>query len=506
MINGKRYYFDYNGYAMKNGTYSGVLFEDEYEGYTGIYNGLYYVNGITAPYGLYKIDGDYYLSDWGGIIKTNGTYYVGTTHCDLPVGNYEFGADGKMLNGIVEKDGTLYLYKNGITSTYGLFEIDGDYYYSFWGGVIKTNGTYYVSTTYCDLPVGNYTFDAEGKMLNGVVEKDGKLYLYTNGITATCGLFEIDGDYYYSFWGGEIKTNGTYYVTNSYCDLPAGNYTFDAEGKMLNGVVEKDGKLYLYTNGITATCGLFEVDGDYYYSFWGGEIKTNGTYYVTDSYCDLPAGNYTFGADGKMYAGVVEVDGKLYLYTNGITAANGLYKIGDDYYYSSWGGAIQTNGTYYVSVSYCDLPVGNYTFGADGKMQNGIVESDGELYLYVNGLTANAGLYEVNGDYYCTAWGGKIQTNGTYQASVSYCDLPTGSYTFDADGKMLNGFVTKENKIYYYKNGVTPAPGLIEVDGDYYFVNWGGEIVTSKTFFVWETNGLSIKMNYTFDETGKIIG
>ncbi|MBR5272415.1 MAG: phosphodiester glycosidase family protein, partial [Clostridia bacterium] len=102
MIDGKYYYFDSKGYAKTNGTYANVLFKDTYEAYTGFHtkDGVlyYYVNGKTATNGLYEIDGDYYYVYWGGVVKTDGRYYIGTTFCDLPAGNYTFGADGKMLN------------------------------------------------------------------------------------------------------------------------------------------------------------------------------------------------------------------------------------------------------------------------------------------------------------------------------------------------------------------------------------------------------------------------
>ncbi|MBR5272380.1 MAG: phosphodiester glycosidase family protein, partial [Clostridia bacterium] len=101
-VDGKYYYFNHHGYAQTNGTYSGYLFKDTYEAYTGFHtkDGVlyYYVNGKTATNGLYEIDGDYYYVYWGGVVKTDGRYYIGTTFCDLPAGNYTFGADGKMLN------------------------------------------------------------------------------------------------------------------------------------------------------------------------------------------------------------------------------------------------------------------------------------------------------------------------------------------------------------------------------------------------------------------------
>lgn len=509
-INGKFYYFNHHGYAQNNGTYAGRLFKDDYAAYTGFHekNGVkcYYINGVTATNGLYSIDDEYYVVTWGGVVRTDGKYYCSATFCNLPVGTYWVDAEGKMLNGIIEMDGISYLYVNGQPASNGLYKVGDDYYFSTWGGVLKTDGRYNVSTSYCDLSAGNYTFGVDGKMLNGVVDVDGKLILYVNGVTATKGLYEVNGEYYYSYWGGELKTNGRYYVSTSYCDLPAGNYTVDAYGKVLDGVVEVNGKLYLYVNGTTATKGLYEVDGEYYYSYWGGELKTDGRYYVSTTFCDLPAGNYTLGADGKVLDGVVDDNGKLYLYVNGSTASKGLFNLDGAYYFSDWGGVLKTAGTYYVSATYCgELTAGNYAFGADGKMLDGVVEIDGVKYLYINGTTASNGLYKFGEDYYLSTWGGVLKTDGRYYIGTTYCDLPAGNYTTDENGKILNGFMTKADGIYYFVNGSTPAPGLIYVDGDYYYVNWGGKLVTNQTFYVSRTNGYTIPMNYTFDENGRLV-
>ena len=133
-IDGKKYYFDSKGYALKNGTYASHLFLDDYAAYTGLYekdNVLYYYqDGRTATCGLFYIDGDYYYSYWGGVVKTSGQYYVSRTYCDLPVGTYEFAEDGKMLNGIIEKNGVNYLYIEGKPAKYGLYNIDDDYYFA----------------------------------------------------------------------------------------------------------------------------------------------------------------------------------------------------------------------------------------------------------------------------------------------------------------------------------------------------------------------------------------
>ena len=139
-------------------------------------------------------------------------------------------------------------------------------------------------------------------------------------------------------------------------------------------------------------------------------------------------------------------------------------------------------------------------------MLNGIEEVDGKLYLYENGSTATYGLFEIDGAYYYSYWGGELMVDGRYYASKSYCDLGAGNYTFGADGKMLDGFVTVDGVKYYYENGTCPAPGIIEVDGDYYFVTWNGKVITNQKFYVFEGNGYTIDMTYTFDETGKIVG
>lgn len=502
-VDGTYYYFDFHGYALK-GTYAGRLFGDDYKAFTGILEKdgtrYYYENGVTGTYGLIEFEGDYYFIYWGGAVKT-GLQYVATTFCDLPTGTYEFGEDGKMLQGIVEKDGVIYFYVNGKLAEDGLYCADGEYY-AIKDGKAQS-GTQQVEKSFCDLPAGTYEFGSDCRMFNGILEKDGTLYYYVNGRTGTYGLFEIDGDYYYVYWGGVIRT-GQQYVGTTYCDLPAGNYEFGADGKMLNGIVEKDGVLYHYVNGRTGTYGLYEVDGEYYYVYWGGVVKT-GTQYVGTSYCDLPAGNYEFGEDGKMLRGVVEKDGILYYYVNGRTGTYGLVEEDGKYYYVYWGGLIKT-GLQYVGTTYCDLPAGNYEFGEDGAMLNGVVEKDGTLYLYQNGQTSTNGLFEIGGKYYYAYWGGVIRT-GLQYVGTTYCDLPVGNYEFGEDGAMLDGFVHRDGEIYYYVKGHTPAPGLIRVDGDYYFVNWGGKLVRNQTFFVWETNGLvDLKMNYTFDADGKIIG
>ena len=83
--------------------------------------------------------------------------------------------------------------------------------------------------------------------------------------------------------------------------------------------------------------------------------------------------------------------------------------------------------------------------------------------------------------------------------------LPEAEYEFGADGKMLDGFVTKADGLYYYENGKPGRVGLNYIDGYYYFVDYSGKLTVNKTQYIWATNGLTIEMNYRFDELGRAV-
>ena len=263
----------------------------------------------------------------------------------LPRGTYHFGPDSKLVlnyqpenptpdpeqkNGLIEENGQLVYYVNGVKTHAGLIEIDGYYYY------IKSNCTavrdcdYFVSNTNDLLPRATYHFDADGRMTNpptdpgtgggtepaepknGLVEEGGQLVYYVDGVKTHAGLIVIDGYYYY------IKSNCTavrdcdYFVSDTNGLMPRGTYHFDVDGKMTdvtppseeptvkNGLVEEGGELVYYVDGVKTHAGLIQIDGDYYY------IKSNCTavrdcdYFVSNTNDLLPRATYHFGADGKM--------------------------------------------------------------------------------------------------------------------------------------------------------------------------------------------------------------
>ncbi|MBE6933611.1 MAG: hypothetical protein E7462_00935 [Ruminococcaceae bacterium] len=526
-IDGDYYFFSYSGPAIRGQKYyawethcdlpcgnyifgpDGKMANGLVEMSDGLY---YYFNGKidSSKAGLHKIGDDYYFVSSSGKCVT-GAYYAWATHCDLPCGNYEFGADGKMLDGIVEKENGYYYYINGKidSNQAGLHKIGDDYYFVSSAGKCVT-GTYYAWATHCDLPCGNYEFAADGKMLNGIVEKANGYYFYVNGKIDSnqAGLHKFGDDYYFISSAGKCVT-GTYYAWATHCDLPCSNYEFAADGKMLQGLVEKADGLYYYVNGKIDSnqAGLHKIGDDYYFISSAGKCVT-GNYYAWATHCDLPCGNYEFAADGKMLQGLVEKADGLYYYVNGRIDSNqaGLHKFGDDYYFVSSAGKCVT-GTYYAWATHCDLPCSNYEFGADGKMLHGFVERADGIYCYVNGKlgSANPGLAKIGDYYYFINTAGKCVT-GSYYAWATNCDLPVGTYEFDEQGRMLNGFVNKADGVYYYVNGKIGNVGVNYIDGYYYFLNTKGQLVTNQTYWVWETNGLLLEASYVFNEQGQIIG
>jgi len=465
---------------------------------------------VPTLYGMrYYYGPDYYRKGWQVIDGKD--YYFENNVCltggwqqMLTIGSerlwYYFNEDGSCDKNLKPEDG-FYTDRNGYgyakdgKGFSGLQQIDGTYYYFDFHG-------YALSGSYAGRLFGD-----DFKAFTGILEKNGTLYYYLDGITGPCGLVKVEDAYYYSYWGGVIKT-GTHFISDSYCDLPAGEYVFGEDGKAVNGIQEMDGQKYLYVNGRRGSESLFKMGDAYYGCDSTGKLLTNGRYFVSKSDCDLPAGNYEFGADGKMLDGVVDKDGKLYLYVKGTTASQGLYKVGDDYYFSDWGGVLKTDGRYYIATTYCDLPANkNYSFGAEGKMLNGVEEVDGVLYLYQNGTTATCGLFEVDGEYYYAYWGGVLKTNGRYYVSTTYCDLPANqNYSFDAEGKMLNGVEEVDGVLYLYQNGTTATCGLFEVDGEYYYAYWGGVLKTDDRYYVSTSYcDLAANQNYSFDAEGKML-
>ncbi len=317
----------------------------------------------------------------------------------------------------------------------------------------------------------------EHEVKHEIVEVDGVLYYYEDGVLTYAGLILLDGDYYYVRSNGQLVVSRDYWVTRTNDLLPEGNYTFGADGKMVvdgndsgeeekpatDGIVDVDGVLYYYRNGNPYYAGLFQLDGSYYYARSNGQLVVSRDYWVTKTNDLLPAGTYTFGADGKIVVNggdsgeetppvisIVNVDGTLYCYKDGKAYYAGLFQLDGNYYYARSSGQLVVSRDYWVTKNNDLLPEGTYSFGADGKMVvNGgdsseeephaisIVDVNGTLYCYKDGKTYYAGLFQLDGNYYYARSSGQLVVSRDYWVTKNNDLLPVATYTFDSEGKMI---------------------------------------------------------------------
>ena len=455
--------------------------------FTDVNGKQYYQNGVLQKTGWTVIDGNtYYLDTETGYAATGITTLVpnGATEearCVFDAngvfqsnvtGVYSVGADTYWLNsGIIEEEAGLkrVVKEDGEVNYYyfavqkNLEERDG---LTLSAAVKSTllNGKdcWLHKTNGLALPEWGYYFDENGVILhdedtgkNGILKDGEDLFYYVDGIKAPAGMIKIGDDYYYANSKGQLIVNQTYYCSRMNGLMEEGTYAFDAEGKLIQGATDKngivkddDGVLRYYVNGKVTYVGLIEIDGDFYYVRSNGEVVTDCVYWITWTHGLKEAGYYTFDENGKLTGtpknGIVEEDGVLHYYVNGKLTYAGLIKIGDDYYYVNSKCEVVRDCDYYISWTHDLLPQGKYHFDADGKL--------------------------------------------------------TGSVA-----PLKNGIYEEDGSLYFYRNGERAYAGLIQIDGDYYYVRSTCEVVHDRSYYVYWTHGLMPEGYYNFDSAGRMI-
>ena len=421
-IDGYTYFFDTQGYMqtgiipyrdtlLKLVVYYDCGTDGKSQLLTGPYKNYFYKDGIRLN--NYRLEqstaGDYYFVSDGHQLARNTRLYMseqfvaGKTFADgtpIPVGYYDFDANGKM----VIKDGPVngFFYKNNArVKAYQLVEHNGDYYFINDGHQLARNTRLYMSEqfvkgkTFADgtpIPVGYYDFDADGKM----VIKNGPIngFFYKNNARVRAyQLVEFEGDYYFVSDGHQLAKNTRLYLTEQFVKgmtfsdgtpIPVGYYDFGADGKM----VIKNGPIngFFYKNNARVKAyQLVEFEGDYYFVSDGHQLARNTKVYLTEQFVSgktfsdgtpIPVGTYEFDANGKMVGNSGPVNG--YFYRNGIRLkAYQLVEYNGDHYFISDGHKIATNTKVYLSAkyvvgkTYADgsmIEVGYHYFDADGKM------------------------------------------------------------------------------------------------------------------------------------------
>lgn len=404
--------FDYEGktYLLENGKKLEepglVLLDDGYYYYFGadgsaIKNRTYWptkTNGLL-PMGPYKFDAEGRITNAPGQVEPEKPETPDTP--DTP------DTPAEKKNGIYKLNGTLYYYKDDVIQyNAGLVVLENedgtvDYIYVRSNGQLAI-GNYWITNHNNILPVATYNFGADGIMTNppgaepeepkpeepkpeepkpeepkpeepkpeepkpeepkpvkqGIVSENGVLYYYVDGVRAYCaGLVMItndDGsvDYIYVRSNGQLAI-GKYWATNDNGLLPQKEYTFGADGLMINppvtepetppvtpeeptepetpeeptepsepsepetpvepevpakknGIVEVNGKRYYYKDDViqygAGVVKLTDENGvDFYiYVRSNGQLAT-GKYWTTTTNGLLKEKEYNFGTDGRLY-------------------------------------------------------------------------------------------------------------------------------------------------------------------------------------------------------------
>ncbi len=455
--------------------------------FTDVNGKQYYKNGELQKTGWTEIDGNtYYLDTETGYAATGITTLIpnGATEearCVFDAngvfqknvtGVYSVGADTYWLNsGIIEEEAGLkrVVKENGEVNYYyfavqkNLEEREGlTLSAAVKSTVLNGKDCWLHKTNGLALPEWGYYFDENGVILhdedtgkNGILKDGEDLFYYVDGIKAPAGMLKIGDDYYYADSKGKLIVNQTYYCSRMNGLMEEGTYAFDAEGKLIPGATDKngivkddDGVLRYYVYGKVTYVGLIEIDGDFYYVRSNGEVVTDCVYWITWTHGLKEAGYYTFDENGKLTGtpknGIVEEDGVLHYYVNGKLTYAGLIKIGDDYYYVNSKCEVVRDCDYYITWTHDLLPQGKYHFDADGKL--------------------------------------------------------TGSVA-----PLKNGIYEEDGSLYYYRNGERTYAGLIQIDGDYYYVRSTCEVVHDRSYYVYWTHGLMPEGYYSFDSAGRMI-
>ena len=478
---------------------------------------------------------NYKFTGWNTAADGSGASYAEDGAVINPTEDITLYAQWKFQNGwLTDEIGTTY-YLNGEMAYFSSWqEIDGNtYYFSDAGYIVK--GIYEV------VPQGGTekercVFDGNGvfqSSLNGVCDAGEDTYWVNSGIVeAFPGLKRIvneDGHIHYYYFGedGKAVKDGNHKVEkNNKLPLPPYMYKFDENGVIehdedtsKNGICEGDGSKFYYIDGVKVGEGLLRIDGSYYYARTStGEIVRSRNYTISKTNgLPIEAGMYKFDEEGRMLVtGFVEDNADTYYYQDGVIA-KGFTKVEDDYYFFNAGsGKMYKNTMLWVGSNSYGVVGGFYDFGLDGKMITTGFFAVGEDTYYRRNLEMVKGFTKIEDDYYFFNTGsGKMYKDTTLWVGSNDYGIVGGMYYFSKDGKMVipdlqNGkkeIISENGKLYFAIDGAYMNDGLHELNGDYYYAQANSTLLTDKTIWVSQKNGLLSGKGdwYYFGADGKML-
>ena len=351
----------------------------------------------------------------------------------------------------------------------------------------------------------------------------------------------------YNFIGWNTAADGsgaTYADEGAILEL-TGDITLYAQWQFWNGwFTDVNGKQY-YKDGELQKTGWTVIDGNTYY------LDTENGYAATGITTLVPDGateeaRCVFDAEGVFQSdvtGVYSVGADTYWLNSGIIEEEaGLKRVVKEngevnYYYFAVQKNLEERDGLTLSAAVKStvlngkdcwlhktnglaLPEWGYYFDENGIIlhdedtgKNGILKAGEDLFYYVDGIKAPAGMIKIGDDYYYANSKGQLIVNQTYYCSRMNGLMEEGTYAFDAEGKLIQGATDKngivkddDGVLRYYVNGKVTYVGLIEIDGDFYYVRSNGEVVTDCVYWITWTHGLKEAGYYTFDENGKLTG
>ena len=422
---------------------------------------------------------------------------------------------------------------------------DENYRYTFTGWspevvVAEEDATYTAQYSATARVFYTITFNAnggEGSMEPQRFEVGVDTALNTNAFTRE--------NYKFIGWNTAADGSGATYADEGAILELTGDMTLYAQWQFWNGwFTDVNGKQY-YKDGELQKTGWTVIDGNTYY------LDTETGYAATGITTLVPDGateeaRCVFDAEGVFQSdvtGVYSVGADTYWLNSGIIEEEaGLKRVVKEdgevnYYYF----AVQKNleeregltlsaavkstvlngkDCWLHKTNGLALPEWGYYFDENGFIlhdedtgKNGILKAGEDLFYYVDGIKAPAGMIKIGDDYYYANSKGQLIVNQTYYCSRMNGLMEEGTYAFDAEGKLIQGATDKngivkddDGVLRYYVNGKVTYVGLIEIDGDFYYVRSNGEVVTDCVYWITWTHGLKEAGYYTFDENGKLTG